>query len=117
METDRGASMNASAYTPGPWRTAYPEWSVIKAAANMHVATVKWLSVGMQGKARRERLGAESVANARLIATAPELLQALKLYLSTYADTQTHPTVTQEAECINVVRAAVAKAEGREARP
>lgn len=46
---------------------------------------------------------------------APELLEAVLLYLSTYADTQTNPTPTQESACIIAARLAVEKNEtGRE---
>lgn len=44
---------------------------------------------------------------------AVELLEALRLYLSTYADTQTHPTPSQEAACIIAARYAVDKAEAQ----
>lgn len=36
------------------------------------------------------------------------LENALQLYLATYADTQTHPTASQEAKMINAARAALA---------
>lgn len=117
-----GYSENADARTtgptPGPWRTGDPEWSVIKAGANMQVASVKWLSVGIQGKTRRERLGAESVANARLIAAAPELLEWLKWAMDWERLGQRWNLASDtERAMINGARAAIAKAEGQEVRP
>jgi hypothetical protein len=52
-------------------------------------------------------------ANARLFAAAPDMYAALKLYDSTYAATQTHPTHSQEAAVITAVRTALAKADSR----
>lgn len=49
-------------------------------------------------------------ANARLIAAAPDMLEALKLYIATYVHTQRHPSVTEEATVMRVVESAVAKA-------
>lgn len=56
------------------------------------------------------RAGKGQRARAILAAAAPAMLDALKLYDATYCATQTHPTVSQEAACMSVVRAAIALA-------
>lgn len=50
--------------------------------------------------------------DARLISAAPDLLAAAQLYYATYCSTQKNPTPMQEADCMRVMRAAIAKAIG-----
>jgi len=49
-------------------------------------------------------------ANARLIAAAPELLEAMKLLIADVAD---YPAWQRPCHALDVARAAIAKAEGR----
>ena len=96
-------------HTPGPW-IASPkrneldllEYSIDYNNENGsgHVATVD--------ASRGERLE----ANARLIAAAPEMLEALRIALSALSDlVANYPS---EAETYNRVESAIAKADGRE---
>ena len=91
-------------HTPGPWE--------VKVAANYHTAVypanskerVADIYCPMDVKGKHS-------ANAHLIASAPDLLEALKLFISIYPpNTRRHPDVS-----IAICRAqeAIDKAEGR----
>ena len=85
-------------YTPGPWEASdsvgwaiYPE----KPGAS-HIAQLnKWRS--------------NSAANARLMAAAPDMLEALELVQQYWA---TNPGLTYEITTMEVVEKAIAKAKG-----
>jgi hypothetical protein len=98
-------------HTPGPWRLdAYrdsgrPNPGTI-VADNPHgegaeeVASINWIAGGFH---------AEQVANARLIAAAPELLEALTALMEFWdSGSPVHPG----AEVVSEARAAIAKATG-----
>ena len=90
-----------SKHTPGPWEVAYQDkngQSVVK-GEHIEVATCWHHCVGSIEK--------EMHANARLIAAAPELLEALK-ELMVAADRVSAEPVTW----LGKARAAIAKAEG-----
>ena len=94
-------------FTPGPWRVGDD-------------ATGKPLTVWAAEPGRcvtsvlDDRLGRDAppIANARLVAAAPEMYEALTRYIATYADTQTHPTPTQEALVILATRSALKRVRG-----
>lgn len=65
-----------SKHTPGPWRVETEETVSVRDRKDGSVATLGWLSNRMAGPRRSSQ---EVQANARLIAAAPELLEALKL--------------------------------------
>ncbi len=95
--------------TPGPWTVTESD-----PAEGAHVF---WITAPQgcgpnNGEVDIVSVHGNKAANARLIAAAPEMLEALRLYDRTYASTQTHPTVADEAACIAAVRAAIAKATG-----
>lgn len=89
-----------SKHTPGPWHRnirANGHYPVVFAGRNQHVAT-----------ATQQTDPAETEANIDLIATAPELLQALRELI----EAATHHQA-DAAAALAQARAAVAKAEGR----
>lgn len=89
-----------SGYTPGPWSTTAPASYRISTSADMYF-TQRWV-----GGANKETL----TANARLIAAAPDLLEALQEAVSglqAYASGAT-------ADTLNKAREAIAKATGQD---
>lgn len=84
--------------TPGPWKFSFegvdPEWAIVTNAHGLIVANVN-------ADSRQE-------ANARLIAAAPELLEALR---GVVAMQYSKPSFL--AASMEQARAAIAKAEGR----
>lgn len=105
-----------SNHTPGPWRLsklgfAENDGSIPVLSATEGDETAKRIcTVSFQSKAKRGEAYrtpcADRDANARLIAAAPELLEALK-ELSFDAFEDAHP------EAVKKARAAIAKAEGQ----
>lgn len=104
VETDKQAATGG--HTPGPWETGsrmtrvevWPKgWNVPMLVADCHPKGLHC--------ADNEQ---ERVANARLIASAPELLAALRRALGWL---ETHPSIVGVA--LDESRAAIAKAEGR----
>jgi len=85
-----------SKHTPGPWEVNFKKFNEVRAENGAVVAECKKLTslVGLQ-------------ANARLIAAAPNLLEALQGLLNALPSATTHPA-------IRAARAAIAKATGDE---
>lgn len=100
--------MTDTAHTPGPWEVAYldhAEQRVVR-AEHYEVCTCWHHSVGSIEK--------EMEANARLIAAAPELMEALKEVMSWTRNWDVQFLEDDEwPETEEKVRAAIAKAEGR----
>ena len=71
-----------SKHTPGPWKAHFEEAYFVTGPDRGRVAMMMNLK-GPHGLGGR-RSGEESAANARLIAAAPELLEALKQILAAY---------------------------------
>lgn len=108
-------------HTPGPWFVEMPNWQTphvwINAVGSSGVAKIETCDYG-DGKG--ERITDEDLANARLIAAAPEtaaerdrlkevnaeLLAALKAVMGEWKD-------GYGLNCVEQVRAAIAKAEGK----
>lgn len=88
-----------SKHTPGPW----DKWQTIAA----HAATAEEMKVVLAffygGKPEKEE---EAIANTRLIAAAPDLLEALQLILSSISGWGADTTPLDKA------RAAISKATG-----
>lgn len=89
--------MSKTKHTPGPWKTSYTNLSVVIAENGAVVARASKLNglVNLQ-------------ANARLIAAAPELLEALQTVVANAPDPYCAITRAVDAQC----RAAIAKATG-----
>ena len=103
--------MNAQAWhTPGPW-TLLPEEADkdylrirgTRLGGRYKVANVHHIRYEGVHAVVRERDDAESMANALLIAAAPELLEALELIANTGMDAR---------QCMLTARAAIAQATG-----
>ena len=92
------------AHTPGPWDVE-PKGSrhFVDGADGLTVAYLDRAGV-------RERVEIE--ANARLIASAPELLEALERISTAYDETLRHPIAVPLLNAIYGARAAIAKAKG-----
>jgi hypothetical protein len=88
-------------HTPGPWKAYNQIGSRILQSWYVGSDTAAVCRVG-DGALSPE----ETVANARLIAAAPELLAALNLIIAAYGNLQ--------SGAIDLARSAIAKAEGRE---
>lgn len=97
-----------SAHTPGPWKAHFEEAYFVTGPDLGRVAMMMHLK-GPHGMGGR-RSGDESAANARLIAAAPRMFDALQRYLS-WSD----PVLCRDTE-LNAIReemrAAVSEATG-----
>ena len=91
--------MNNTQHTPGPW-SASPYNNIT--SRNGTVAKTEQ----MPGNDENER-----IANAHLIAAAPDLLSALQEMISVFQDHEQYDE--ESAEVISMARAAIAKAEGK----
>jgi hypothetical protein len=90
-----------TAHTPVPWTVKNGTVFTDDALSDPVARTVASPSFGY-GQTRHD----EAMANARLIAAAPEMLEALRFV-------QEHGAVYPEGEAGQRIRAAIAKAEGR----
>lgn len=103
--------MIQSKHTPGPWHTDGECGNIFTAyydgQLNGYLATVS--IDGLIANTRSDRKQ-EGLANARLIAAAPDLLEALKIILVQYGDDDRDNSV--RLHTINIVKAAITKAEG-----
>ena len=103
-----------SKHTPGPWfenvmpTSAGSAITINSADHRIAIIYVDGIRKGIDDELPRS---IQNRANARLIAAAPELLEALKAY-EAWAD----PTICRDAELRAIriqIRAAIAKAEGK----
>ena len=86
-------------HTPGPWTVNYKKFSEVRAENGALVAECKKLTglVNLQ-------------ANARLVAAAPELLEALRiLYEETVEYIQMNNLLGMDNQCMKLARAALAR--------
>lgn len=95
-------------HTPGPW-TVRDDDTVVGPKGNV-VAECCGYSVKAEGMEQKAQGGRE--ANANLIAAAPELLEAVKLYVRLDDDKRAGCTIEDEywAECHQSAMKAIAKA-------
>lgn len=111
--------MNQSNYTPGPWSVFEPKSPFICyeggdspatiVSGGVHIATMPGVrTLGLSETAR---------ANARLIASAPDLLAALEIVISStcgdVGDDGYEGCIRIEAKALERVRLAISKAKGQ----
>ena len=98
-----------SKFTPGPWRVAGEDKNFVYALSQSG-ANSFWAHVQSAGIDRITEN--EKAANARLIAAAPDMLEALTALLARFDDNPELSELIGRVE-IERARAAIAKAEGR----
>lgn len=94
--------MSGTMHTPGPWLVT--GGNATPCVNDLTGRDVAWPSRGR---------GYPAMANARLIAAAPELLDALRDVVSYYVVRIGGKVDTRRAAALDRARAAIAKAEGR----
>lgn len=96
-----------SKHTPGPWRINPRAATSIISSSGRGIASAGGYFTNTE---EPDRLESESIANARLISAAPDLLAALKLCKEQIYN----PVYPEEAEhAKRIAESAIAKAEGR----
>ena len=108
-----------SMHTPGPWIAEFGEAYRVRAQGDGGQVAIMTNLKGQFGMLGR-RSGDEVAANARLIAAAPELLEALRGMMDAYADlcddvTPSYQTYERRKARVDAARAAIAKATGEQA--
>ena len=115
-KTNTAANSNEAArasHTPGPWKVGEDEpfvYALNNAGTNRFFAGVQagWLTEGGTNKPTDVRTSHDEImANARLIAAAPDLLEALEKLLAFHIAAHNHPIHA-------AARAAIKKARGYE---
>ncbi len=94
--------MSEAKHTPGPWGTDMVGWEVWTERGSDRICIITAENVGRS----------EQGANARMIAAAPELLEALEGIVSSLVD-QDDEGLIEHAPQIEAARAAIAKAKGK----
>jgi len=96
--------MTSTAHTPGPWQANQLD------NGHFTISTQQYVNICQMAR-NKEPEG----ANARLIAAAPELLEALKEYVTGTSAERNHSTC-EERPCTlcKIAKRAIAKAEGRQ---
>jgi hypothetical protein len=100
-----GLEMSATKYTPGPWK--------IDEATDLPLAVIRDDEMG-EGIVEFSACTPENVANARLIASAPDLLDELYRLLPFIEDAEKDPAYKPGIvhERTKAIRALIARAEG-----
>ena len=102
-----------AAHTPGPWNFSASFDSVERRVKHGDNPPLVWAIASGINSAHPDYMPrAEQIANARLIAAAPELLDALDRISTAYDETLRHPIASQLLQAIYRSRAAIAKAKG-----
>lgn len=95
-----------SAHTPGPWYFDEDDRAV-GPVSNKSIGVCSIMLA--DGNAARYHFGEQSIANANLIAAAPDLLEALQLFVNSMRSPPTGPNMTHEFD-IGKAERAIAKA-------
>jgi len=102
------------AHTPGPW-TIHESALSSSLVKELHIGTpTRTAACVYDDCAAGVLVRSEIEANARLIAAAPELLEALERISTAYDETLRHPIAAPLLQAIYGARAAIAKAKGGE---
>jgi len=100
------------AHTPGPW-TIHESALSSSLVKELHIGTpTRTAACVYDDCAAGILVRSEVKANARLIAAAPELLEALERISTAYDETLRHPIAAPLLHAIYGARAAIAKARG-----
>lgn len=101
-------------HTPGPWEVFSNSFieAGVRAANNPYGTDFEFRIAEVSGDWRDEPKGGAAAANARLIAAAPELLEALTAMVDAH-DRWLGSDRPDAKEAMKRARAAIAKAEGR----
>lgn len=94
--------MSTTTHAQGPW-SAHPNWNGSAFEVRSYGAGVAWVHADSEE---------ELVANAQLVAAAPDLLRALR-DINARLCARGGPTPHELAECRALAQRAIAKAEGR----
>jgi hypothetical protein len=100
-----------SRHTPGPWRVSDLDPRVIGPVRMLRAGDSSQVPQPQAVARVMDRTG-ESDANARLIAAAPELLDALRAFCGDYESTPTTSDTSLKAAYLHALEI-IAKAEGR----
>lgn len=111
-----------SGHTPGPWRVGYRAMDVVsdnvKICGDAKICDIRgWGYLTGNGHGALGLPPEEAVriqdANARLIAAAPEMLEALKAAMPYVARYESAHASNEALDVLGMIDAAIAKAEGR----
>ena len=104
--------MSEVKHTPGPWKFDPEDDSIVGHDVHISIATIDHFD---EGGEKGFNFGPISSANARLIAAAPELLEALQALDEAYcraATSLSHQERAEDRRRLIAARAAIAKATG-----
>ena len=100
-------------HTPGPWSLSDSFDRVERRVKHGDNPPLVWgIASGINSAHPDYMPRAEQIANARLIAAAPELLDALERISTAYDETLRHPIAAPLLQAIYGARAAIARATG-----
>ncbi len=103
----------SAAHTPGPWSLSASFDRVERRVTHGDNPPLVWgIASGINSAHPDYMPRDEQIANARLIASAPELLDALERISTAYDETLRHPIAAPLLQAIYGARAAIAKAKG-----
>lgn len=103
--------MSAAKHTPGPWLTDRNNVHTGQIAIVHHCTGNDWVEIWSDKWFKTGMCESEQEANARLIAAAPNLLEALQAIVSSLSD-QDDEGLIEHAQPMIDARAAIAKATG-----
>ena len=102
----------SSAHTPGPWKVRVSHNGALRGYSIEHEDETLRSIVARNWEHELCEEHGNSLPNARLIASAPELLEALERISTAYDETLRHPIAAPLLQAIYAARAAIAKARG-----
>jgi hypothetical protein len=100
------------AHTPGPWKVRVSHNGALRGYSIEHEDETLRSIVARNWEHELCEEHGNSLPNARLIASAPELLEALERISTAYDETLRHPIAAPLLQAIYAARAAIAKARG-----